>query len=53
MFLILSSNKRIILSKLATGVGKSLMFGLMSNYINKVYNTKVAVIVPNEVLTAI
>jgi hypothetical protein len=53
MFLILSSNKRITLSKLATGVGKSLMFGLMSNYINEVYNTKVAVIVPNEVLAAI
>jgi hypothetical protein len=36
-----------------TGTGKSLMFGLMSHYINVIHGHKTIVAVPNEVLAAI
>jgi reverse gyrase len=35
-----------------TGTGKSLMFGLMSRYMNVIYGHKTVVAVPNEVLAA-
>jgi hypothetical protein len=39
--------------QLPTGTGKSLMFGLMSRYINIIQGNKTVVAVPNEVLAAI
>jgi len=41
------------LLQLATGTGKSLMFGLLARYLNYFHNKKMVVVVPNEVLAAI
>ena len=53
MFLMLTSTHQRTLMKIPTGTGKSLMFGLMSRYINKIYAKKTVVAVPNDVLAAI
>jgi Rad3-related DNA helicase len=53
MYLMLTSANQRTLMQLPTGTGKSLMFGLMSRYVNKIYGKKVVVAVPNEVLAAI
>jgi MoxR-like ATPase len=52
MFLFAIFPTKICLAQLPTGTGKSLMFGLLARYLN-LQGQKVAVIVPNEVLTAI
>jgi superfamily II DNA or RNA helicase len=53
MFFILNSGHSSTLMQLATGTGKSLMFGLMARFINAELKYKVAVIVPNETLATI
>lgn len=53
MYLMLTSTYLRTLMQLPTGTGKSLMFGLMSRYVNKIYAKKTVVAVPNEVLAAI
>jgi superfamily II DNA or RNA helicase len=55
MFLLLDGMNAFntTLLQLSTGTGKSLMFGLMSCYLNKFHNKKMAVVVPSEVLAAI
>jgi len=53
MFLLITSTKARSIIQLATGFGKSLMFGLMSRYLNIFHGKKMAVVVPNEVLAAI
>jgi superfamily II DNA or RNA helicase len=41
------------LLQLATGTGKSLIFGLLARYLNLFHGKKMVVVVPNEVLAAI
>jgi superfamily II DNA or RNA helicase len=53
MYLLLTSQHQRTLVQLVTGFGKSLMFGLMAQYLNQTYNTKVVVVVPNETLAAV
>ena len=53
MFFIVNSQHRATLMQLATGAGKSLMFGLMACFINTKNKCKVAVVVPNGTLAAI
>ena len=53
MFFILNSGHSSTLMQLATGTGKSLMFGLMAHFINTELKYKVAVVVPNETLATI
>jgi superfamily II DNA or RNA helicase len=53
MYFMLTSTHLRILLQLPTGTGKSLMFGLMSRYINKIQAKKTVVAVPNKVLAAI
>jgi hypothetical protein len=53
MFFILNAGHRSTLMQLATGTGKSLMFGLMAHFVNTEFKCKVAVVVPNETLAAI
>jgi superfamily II DNA or RNA helicase len=53
MYLLLNSQHHRIIIQLATGFGKSFMFGLMARYLNLIQGNKVAVVVPNEVLAAI
>jgi len=52
MFLLITSTKARSLIQLVTGFGKSLMFGLMSRYLNIFHGKKMAVVVPNDVLAA-
>lgn len=52
MYLLLTSQHQRTLIQLVTGFGKSLMFGLLAQYINKAFGSKVVVVVPNEVLAA-
>ena len=40
------------LLQLATGTGKSLMFGLLARYLNLLHHKKMVVVVPNEALAA-
>jgi superfamily II DNA or RNA helicase len=49
--MITSAHQRLLM-QLPTGTGKSLMFGLMSRYINIIYGNKTVVVVPNEILAA-
>jgi len=53
MHLMLISTHKTTLMQLPTGTGKSLLFGLMSRYLNIIYENKTVVAVPNEVLAAI
>jgi superfamily II DNA or RNA helicase len=53
MFFILNSGCRSTLMQLATGTGKSLMFGLMAQFISNELKCKVAVVVPNKTLATI
>jgi superfamily II DNA or RNA helicase len=53
MFALLNSTYKRILIELPTGVGKSLMLGIMARFINAMWGVKVVVVVPNEVLAAI
>jgi Rad3-related DNA helicase len=53
MFMMLTSTHQRTIMQLPTGTGKSLMFGLMSRYINIIQGKKTVVAVPNEVLAAI
>jgi Rad3-related DNA helicase len=47
-----STHQRTLMQR-PTGTGKSLMFGLMSRYMNVIHGQKTVVAVPNEVLAAI
>jgi superfamily II DNA or RNA helicase len=51
--MMLTSTHQRTIMQLPTGTGKSLMFGLMSRYINIIQGKKTVVAVPNEVLAAI
>jgi MoxR-like ATPase len=53
MYLMITSANQRTLMQLPTGTGKSLMFGLMSRYVNLIHGKKTIVAVPNEVLAAI
>jgi hypothetical protein len=53
MYLMLTSTYLRTLMQRPTSAGKSLMFGLMARYLNIIFNSKVVVVVPNEVLAAI
>jgi ERCC4-related helicase len=50
MFLMITSNKKLTLIELATGVGKSVMFALLAQYLCKKTGKKVLVLVPSEIL---
>jgi superfamily II DNA or RNA helicase len=53
MYLLLNFNKPRTLIQLCTGFGKSFMLGMMAQYLLIHSQSKVVVVVPNEVLAAI